>query len=790
MTSLEWSRRDFIKASLLVSTNLIVGCSFLPKKSPRQREPADDHEVDLKLHAWIIVSTQGKVHLLCDRTEMGQGIFTSHAMIVADELGLDLSDIQVHFAPRNKKEYWNPAFAMNATGGSTSTNVAWLPLRRAAAGVRELLISAAVEEFEERTAVKVKPEDIVLKDHQLVMASGQSIPLGQVVQRAKQMEFPRRPKLKSSFRVVGQSLPRIDLMDKVTGAAKYGIDIQVPEMVHCYVVRSPVLGGKAQSFEASEVTSQKGVISVVPISLGVAVVAETFWQARKAAKSLKVLWDNGQIQMWNSDQYRESLRAAALTPGEPSNIETVLPDEEETLQKNLQVVYELPYVPHSQLEPLNCTVHLHHGFCEIWSGSQVPAAAIEVAHQVSGVPEDNVIFHHTFIGGSFGRRIHHDFLLEAVEVAKLIGRPVKNTWSRETEFQHDFYRPASAHQLTGFSSGLGKIENWRHRIVAPSIFAYSSDEMIQVLLPKWTSEKFVNFVGNFFQDLLKKKIIDPTSVEGARVIPYLPRKMKVEYSHHPTALPIGFWRSVGFAPNAFAVESFIDELAFSVGADPMNFRIEALKAAVERGGIPKWRDRIHKALAKIGRAVHKLKTDIPITILDSPLLRYADPEKTLRLMEVLKVRSEWGQVRSPGMSRGVAQAFCFGSYCGVVIDIYMGNNRIKIHKVTAVVDCGRVVNPDLARAQIEGGIIFGLSAALKQEITFNNNTVDQSSFLECDILRMHEAPAIDIFFMEGGEEPSGVGELGVPPVAPALCNAIFAATGKRIRKLPTQIDSQ
>jgi CO/xanthine dehydrogenase Mo-binding subunit len=783
------SRREFLVTSTFFASYLAVGCSSSPKKEMATgmlREPSSQ---DFLSRYWIAIDANGVVHFIVDRVEFGQGIVTSHAMMVAEELGVNPTDIQISYAHDNSVIFWNSAFALNATGGSSSTFSAWIPIRHAAAGLREMLQQAA--------SMKASQQGLRIRPGMFTLSSGLAVSrepklefsIASLVSVAKTLRFPLQPsfKPKSEWKILGSSVPRLDLNKKINGSCVYGIDVEIPNMLVARVIPPPRRGIKPRRVEASKARSMPGVIDVFEISTGVAVVAETFWQALQASKKVDVEWDRSvRPRFADSTAYSNYLKKSLSSQGTLAKLAGAQfqPGELEPKNDGPVMEYEVPFVPHVPLEPMACVIDLRSDSCDLWLGSQVPPVAIYLASKISGLPKSKIRFHQTEIGGAFGRRFYHDFLSQGLEVAKQVKRPVKLIWTREDDFMQDFYRPASYHRIQATLNSKRTLHDWRHKIASPSIMVNSSQSMFESILPAKLGQEHITAFGDLWSSAFRRFKLDPTVVDGAREIPYVPDRMRCESVYADTPLAIGFWRSVGYSANAFAIECAMDEVAATAGLDPLEFRLSCVEQAIRRGGWVKIKRKIRQSLENIHERLGERTGGVPINILDNPALATADSRRTFEVLKRLKTFSRWSQPPLSGRFRGVAQSFCYGSYCAVVIEISIRSQKLKLEQIYAVADCGTVLNPDIARAQIEGGIIFGLSAALKQEIHIRDDGVQERNFHECDLMRIHEIPPIDIDFVVGDNSPSGIGELGVPPAAPALANAIFQATGKRIRKLP------
>jgi CO/xanthine dehydrogenase Mo-binding subunit len=769
------TRRKFIKTGLASLGGLFVGAKIAwpgvasrDENGEEDRTPADDKS-GAWLNAWVGISSDGEVHLMVDKAEMGQGIMTTLATLVAEELDLDPTKIRLHFAPSQSK-FGNPKlYGAQLTGGSTSIAASWSPLREAAAAVRELLIEAAAKQSK-KPASNYQISDL----HVVDKASGQKIGFAELVAEAAKLPVPKKPRCKTpaEYRLLGRPQQRLDSRDKITGKAGFGIDVGTEtraDLLTCVILRSPVRNGRLKSFSPAS-SSRSSVRHLVKLKGGLAILADSFWEALEASKEFTPIWDFSHTPLPSTKAIRRDYLAKSTVKGSSISIDhpgrLLAPSDAEmrkeilnTANGGVHATYELPYTPHSTMEPMNCTAHVRAGRCDIWVPTQAPGGAQEIAAQITGLSTKNVHVHSTYLGGGFGRRIYLDFIAEAVEVSKQVGKPVKVMWTREDDFQNDYYRPAATHTLSGAAKADSTISHWHHHVVTQSIMQYTAeafaDSITVHMLPNEVVKIVTELLTGFFRGgIWHPGFADPTSFEGIltdsgdlgltnlrkKAMSYPIANFMVEGTFADPTVPIGFWRSVGHSHTAFAIESFIDELAHSAGVDPFEFR--------------------GKLLAK------------------------ANATRPLAVLELVARKSNWGSKLPSGVFRGIAYHQSFDSYNAQVIEIKMENGLPKVLRVVSAVDCGFVLNPDLAAAQVESAVIFGLSAALKQEITLKNGVVEQTNFHQCDLLRMHECPVIETYFVPSTLPPTGIGEICVPAVAPALANAVFAATGTRYRKLP------
>jgi len=693
-------RREFLRTSGAAGAALVIGIR-LPTQGAGPFAP----------NAWLRIGADESVLVLVDRSEMGQGVATSLPMLLAEELEADWTKVRLEFAPA-AREYFNPLFGMQGTGGSTSVRAAWTPLRQAGAAAREVLIAAAAQTWgvdratcrAERGAVTHEP-------------TRRRLTYGRLVGRAAALPVPTDVPLKSpkDWRIVGKPTKRLDTPPKVTGAAQFGIDVRVPGLLVAVVARSPVFGGKMKTFDAAAAKAVPGVRHVVPISSGVAVLADGYWPAKKGRDALKVEWDDGPNATVSSASISRLFSERAAQPGAVARHDG---DPDRGLAgaaQTIEATYEMPFLAHATMEPMNCTAHVRADGVDVWAPTQFQTMAQQVGASIGGVPPEKVRVHTTYLGGGFGRRFELDFIQEALEASKAGGgAPVKVIWSREDDTRHAQYRPANYHRMRAGLDGGGRPVAWTHRIVAPSIMA------------------------RVFPDTVKDGL-DGEAVEGGKEMAYGVPNVHVDYVLTDTGIPVGFWRSVNNSFNAFAVETFIDELAAAAKADPYEYRRGLLANAPRHRGV----------------------------------------------LELAATKAAWGTPLPAGRARGIAVHKSFESFVAEVAEVSVSPaGDVRVHRVVCAVDCGMYVNPDTIEAQMQSGIVYGLTAALKGAITIDRGRVQQGNFHDYPMLRMDEMPVVEVHIVPSTEAPGGVGEPGTPPIAPAVANAIFAATGKRIRKLP------
>jgi isoquinoline 1-oxidoreductase beta subunit len=668
-------------------------------------------------NAFIRIDHLGTVTLIMPQTEMGQGVYTSISMILAEELDIPFEQIRVEAAPPNEKLYANPAFGVQVTGNSNSIRAFWKPLRNAGAGARASLVQAAARRWHvDAGACQTDRGEVVHAP------TGRRIAYRSLIDTVAEFPPPKDPELKSAdaFKLIGQSLKRLDTPDKVNGKVIYGIDMMPPRVKFATLAACPVFGGRVGRVDDRAALASPGVRQVVVLDDLVAVVADNTWAAKQGLGALDIEWQPGPNgKLTNQDIWKE-LRAASLQEGV---VAKAVGDPRTVAQgTRMNAAYELPFLAHATLEPLNCTVEVRPDSCEIWVGSQVIARAQAIAAKVTGLPLEKVTAHNLLIGGGFGRRLEVDHIEKSVRVAQRVAGPVKVTYSREEDIQHDMYRPVYRDNLSANLKD-GKIIGWTHRITGSAVIA------------RWLPPAF-------------QKGIDIDAVDSAVDVPYDIPNLRIEYVRkEPTAVPTGFWRGVGPNNNVFAVESFIDELAKAAGKDPVAFR-----------------------------RAHLGKTP-----------------RLLAVLDLVASKSDWGNpvpARHGGRTgRGVEVQTAFGSFIATVAEVEVDNyGEVRIHRIVQAVDTGIVVNPDTVVAQMQGGLIFGITAALYGEITIENGRVQQGNFNDYRMLRIDQTPDIEVHLIRNGELPGGIGEAGTTAAPPAIRNAIFAATGIPLRRLPIDRD--
>ena len=716
-------RREFLERSA-AGAALTLGVTLTGCKTEALPDPGG---ASFAPDAWIRVEPDGIVRVMVDRSEMGQGVSTALPMLVAEELDADWDKVRFEFAPANAA-YRNPLSIGQVTGGSTSIMAAWTPLRQAGAKARAMLVSAAAATWGVTAAECRTAQGEVIHE-----ASGRKLGYGELSARAALLPVPELVSLKSpaSFTLIGKSVPRLDTIAMVTGTIRYGVDMMPEGVKTALIARCPVPGGRLRRFDGSRARAIPGVRAVVAVAAGVAVVADGYWAAFKGREVLDVEWDEGALASISSESIAARLRAAVNDAGREARAEGNAGKALEGAARVIEAEYDLPFLAHACMEPMNCTAHVRAGAVDVWVPTQAQVmprvlggGTRGVAAKAAGVKPEQVRVHTTNLGGGFGRRSEMDFVTEAVDVSRATGMPVRVMWSREDDIRHDFYRPITYHRLRAGLDAAGRPVAWDHHIVSPSILG----RFIPGFIPDWVAGLAGPMKGG----------IDPTAVEGAAEIPYAIDALQVRWSREDLGVPVGFWRSVGHTHNAFVVETFLDELAAAAGQDPVAFR---------RGLLP-------------------------------------EGSRHRRVLDAVAEKSGWGTPLPEGRARGVAVHESYGSWCAQVAEVSVEGRAVRVHRVVAAFDCGTVLNPDLVTAQIEGGIVYGLSAALHGRITLEQGSVVQGNFHDYPVLRMNEMPVIEVHLVPNGDAPGGAGEPGTPPIAPAVANALAALTGKRQHALP------
>lgn len=696
-------RREFLKTSaqagVTLGAGLLVGFEFTASKAQAAGTLA-------KLNGYVHISSDDTITLLIGKGEMGQGTVTSLSQILAEELDAEWAKFRTEFTPVDAKLYG----PMQGVFGSLSIRTMYVPLRQAGAQAREMLVAAAAQKWGVNAASLKTEKGFVINP-----ANNQRASYGSLAVEAGKLTPPAQPKLKetSQFQLIGKSLKRLDTPSKVNGTAKFGIDTRVDGLVYAAIAKCPVFGGKVKSLDAAKAKAIPGVKDVVEVSSGVAVIAEDTWTAMEARKALEIVWDEGKLANLSSEEITQTFADSMAKNGAVARKVGDAAGVMAQVDKKMEVVYQAPYLSHAPMEPMNATAQVKDGKCEVWVGSQMQTGTRDVAVEVAGVKPENVITHFEFMGGGFGRRGGEDFVRDAVEVAtKTKGVPVKVTWSREDDMQHDQYRPAS---YTRFQAVVGE------------------DGLPLAITSRVACAPFGPVRDG----------VAGTAVEGIQDMQYSVPNFLVDYHMIDPGIPVTYWRSVGYSQNCFFMEAFIDELAAAAKIDPLEYRLSLL------GGL-----RAARMRAALNLAADKFG---------------------------------WKKPLLAGHGKGIGIVNNIGSFTAVIAEASVQNNKVKVHRVVAAVDCGQTVNPALIDQQIQSGIVYGLASAMKGEITIEKGRVKQSNFHNYDVTRMDEMPVIETYVVPSTENPGGIGEASTPPVVPALANAIFSATGKRVRKLPIRI---
>lgn len=703
------SRREFIGAGVAAGAGLVIGF-YMPHGSRQENEYFSPN-------AYLRITPDNRVTVVVARSEMGQGVRTALPMILAEELEADWKQIEIEQAGAST------LFGDQTTGGSASVRTTWDPMRKAGAQAREMLISAAA-----LTWGVPRSACAAVKGRIQHSASGRSLSYGELAHKAATLPIPPDVPLKQSkdYKIVGQRLPRVDSPAKVKGEATFGIDYHLPGAKVAVLSRCPIIGGKVSTFDDKDSKTIAGVSYAGKISdSAIAVVADSVWGAMEGRRVLNVTWDEGPNKDLNTAAVMASLKQASSKKGASLYLAG---DPAKASGRHISAEYSLPFMAHAAMEPGNCTAHYQGSRCELWAPTQVPQDCRDSVAQALSLDPDQVKVNVTLMGGGFGRRLEHDYAVEAALVSKAIGGPVKVIWTREDDMRSSTYRPASLHELSAAVDGSGFPTALTHRIIAPSI----------------SGQKGQPTPGG----------VDPDLPDEAGPVYGIPN-YGIEYVITETPVPLGWMRSVYALQAGFALESFIDELAAAAGKDPLQYRL--------------------RLLAK-----------------DQDLPYFTTTWKTARMRGVLQLAAEkagWDKPAPAGRYRGVACFGCFASYVAEVVEISMEgdpaeNAQPRVHRVVCAVDCGQVVNPGILEQQAQGAVVYGLTNALRAKITIEKGRVVQGNFDDYAPLRMNEAPSVEVYAVPSAESPTGIGEPPVPPIAPALCNAIYAATKRRIRSLP------
>ena len=708
------SRRRFLQAGAAAGGGLMLSLSLPFANSEAEAAEAGGFAPN----AFIRIDSDGQIVLTMPYVEMGQGDYTAIPMLIAEELEVDLKQVQLEHAPPNPKLYGNPLLAgVQATGGSTAISAAWKPMREAGAVARTLLVSAAAQRW------NIDPASCRAQTGEVFHPpTGRRVTYGELAADAARMPVPASIVLKrpEDFKLIGTPAKRLDTPAKVNGSAVFGIDARPPGVKIATLVQSPVFGGRLKSLDDAAARAVNGVRQIVRLGDAVAVVADHMGAAKKGLAALVIEWDDGPHAKLTTEEIASALEKATLNSGPVAQNIGDVDKAMASAAVKVESIYEVPFLAHAAMEPMNCTVHVRDDGCEVWVGTQVLARAQAAAAKAAGLPLEKVAVHNHLIGGGFGRRLEIDGVARAVEIAKHVDGPVKVVWTREEDVQHDMYRPYWFDRMSAGLDEKGMPVAWNHRFAGSSIIA------------RWLPPAFNNG-------------LDPDSTDGAIDLAYNLPNLRVEYLRvEPAGIPTAFWRSVGPSHNVFVVESFIDELAAAAKQDAVAYRRALL-------------DKAPRAKA---------------------------------VLELAAEKAGWGQKSPDRVGRGVSVQNTFRTYMAQVAEVEVAKDgSVRVRRVVCAVDCGSVVNPNIVQAQIEGAIIFGITAALYGAITLKGGRVEQANFDTYQMLRINEAPAIEVHIVQSSEPPGGMGEPGTSAIVPAVANAIFAATGKRLRKMPVDTNA-
>ncbi|MDA9049914.1 molybdopterin-dependent oxidoreductase [Pseudomonadales bacterium] len=731
MSAMNMSRRQFLKTTGILGGGLVIGFSMTGCSSSEL--PIVLAPQGFVPNAFLQIMPDNGIRFYCPRDEMGQGVTTGLSTLIGEELDVHPKDMVILFAGVHS-DYNNPDFGVQGTGGSSSLKAHYLQLRQVGANTRGLLVAAAAQDL------GVPASAISTRDGHIVVA-GQQYPYGQFVQTAAGLEAPTAAPMKSNneFRYIGQEFARVDAAAKSTGTAEFGIDIDIPNMHHAVVRRSPVAGAKLKSVDKSAALNMPGVTDVIEISSGVAVVAEKYWQAKTAAAKLAPVWEEVALSKINSSDVRADYNQAMQQD------DGVVDTDEGDVQAGLaaadhivEAEYWAPFLAHAPLEPMNAVVRIENGEADVWSGTQGIVAAQGLVSRFSGIPVEKVRAHNTYLGGAFGRRGTLTHVIEATEVAVASNKPIHLLWSREDDIQNGVYRPASLMKIKAGVKNDGRITAWQAKRVGGNITPKTLQNMMPALFPG-LNDGTIDFMVGLSQDIFAGWMVDHASVEGL----YEDYDTDNKIVNHVTVehdIPLTFWRSVGHSYTSFAKEGITDELAEKAGMDPVAFRLKNTQ------GNP-------------------------------------------RLQNVIRVAQQHMRTMQPAEGRflGFAAHNSFATDVAEIAEVSVVGKTIRVHKVTCIVDCGIAVNPDIVRGQMEGAVMFGLTAALYGDLELAQGAFKQSNFHDYPILKMSEAPQVEVIIIDSGTAPTGVGEPGLPPIAPAVASAVYQATGQRLRSLPLKI---
>jgi isoquinoline 1-oxidoreductase/isoquinoline 1-oxidoreductase beta subunit len=727
------NRREFLRVAALGSGAFLMGVSFAGCAGPdkRRMNKALESSGAFRPNAFITVTPDDRVRVAIGKSEMGQGVFTHHAMLVAEELEVDVDDVEPYHADAGPEF---EIFGIQQTGGSSSVRETYEPFRRAAATARVMFVAAAAQKWSCPESECEAREGAV--HHK---KSGRSLRYGQLTRVAAEQPIPGKVDIKEpgDFKVLGKSRNRVDLVDKVTGRTEFGIDFDVDGMLRAMVVRPPVIGQEVVDFDASEAREMRGIVDVFAFERGVAIVAEKYWQARRAAPKVTVRWSSTPLENFSTADLREAARERGRDGAANLRKDGKASRALERAETVVDATYEAPYLAHAPLEPQNGTAWVRDGRVDIWAPVQWQSAAQGDVARMLDMRREDVHVHTTFLGGGFGRRLIIDYIIEAVLISREVDRPVQVLWSREDDTRGGYYRPFSHTRVRGGLDAEGRPVALDYHTMSQNLL--NLDDWLPASLPEWLPRVTRMMLARTANNAVTSDTLPNfLATEGASDTTYEIPNIRVDYTQINLDVPVSFWRSVGHSFNAFAVESFIDELSHAAGRDPLEFRRDILREDTRK------RDVLDRVASMAG----------------------------------------WGEPVEDGWGRGIAVHRSFGTYCAQVIEAGVVDGDIRVRKVWCAVDCGVALNPDLIAAQMESCIAQGLSAAIWQKIEFVNGRVLEGNFDTFPFIRMHQSPEIEVEVIDSDASPTGVGEPGLPPVAPALAGAIFDATGTRLRRMP------
>ncbi len=739
--NIDQKRRDFLKLGFVAGSGLLIGihlpgCTEAANQSVSTPEIQDD---EFKANAWIKINSDGMITVTVSHSEMGQGISTAISMIVAEELEADWSKVRFEMAPV-EDVYKHPKYGIQWTVSSMSIHASWDLWRKAGASARQLLILSAARFW----GVSVN-ECLAENSTVIHKPSSQTINYGELIDKTDGLSLPENVRLKrpDEFKIIGKSVLRLDSHEKIDGSAVFGTDVKVPGMLIATIVHPPVFGAGIKSLDAREALTMPGIKNVLTIETGVAIVAETFWQASSAIPSLNIEWEKSDNRHVSTRQLFKRWKKLGAKEGKVFFEEGDVKPVFESTSRVVEATYDLPYQAHATPEPMNCTASVTKTGCEIWVPTQNQKGAQEIAARITGLDNEQIRVHTTFLGCGFGRRALVDYVGEAVEISRKINAPVKLIWTREEDIQHDFYRPATHNVMKATIDSHGRPTAWLHRIVGADVFAQAMPKVISGMMPDSTPRFLKNMATSLAETFLPRIIAGKKAIKSAGPLPYRIPNVQVEFINDDPGIPIGWWRSVAPSANCFAVECFIDELAAAGKRDPYELRIELLGA----------NPRLQHVVRKVAEMAN------------------------------------WYEPPPNGTHRGIAAHDFQSTMMAYVAEVSVNDfNEIMVHRVFCAVDCGIAVNPGNIEAQVISALAFGLTATIKSSITFREGKVEQGNFDDFPVLRMDEMPRVEVFVVPSNNPPTGIGEVGVPIIAPAVANAVYAATGKRLRSLPLRLD--